>query len=250
MDENPEIQKPADPKPLLYLIPTILAAGTELQCLSAEALEAIKSTRLFFVENLRTARRFISKIGHPQPIESLKLYPLEGSTTQGELNTYIHYLKQAGQAGVLSEAGCPGIADPGADLVATAYMKGGITVKPLTGPCSFVLALMASGLNGQSFAFAGYLPQKSPQLGQALRLLEQESVKKKQTQIFMDTPYRNKRLLEEILLCCSGNTLLCLAVNLTAPDEFIATMPVSEWKKLNYSFPEKVPAVFLLLKRV
>ncbi|MES2386617.1 MAG: SAM-dependent methyltransferase [Bacteroidota bacterium] len=245
--ENNEKKAPAaTEKPVLYMIPTVLAAGTEKEVLAPQVEAAIRSTRLFFVENLRTARRFVSKVGHPEVIETLSFYVLDKSTEAKELGDYIALTKKFGQAGIISEAGCPGIADPGANLVALAH-KRDIHVVPLTGPCSFILALMGSGLGGQRFAFLGYLPQKEPQRSAGIKLMEKESKEKNQTQIFMETPYRNVPLYAELLKQCHPSTQLCIALDLTAPDAFIRTATIAEWRKSGFAIPSKVPAVFVLL---
>lgn len=227
----------------LYLIPVPIAEDA-LQTLPAEVLQHTARIQYFFAENVRTARRFLKQM-HP----SLAIEPLQFSEidkhTGPDLGLLKQWLKAGHDVGVMSESGCPGIADPGA-LLAEAAHKAGMKVVPLTGPSSLLLALMASGLNGQSFAFNGYLPVKEPARSQRLKQLEQHSRKEKQTQIFIETPYRNNTLLDELLKHCQPGTQLCLAQNITAPNAFIQTKTIAEWKK-NKPVLEKAPAVFLIL---
>jgi 16S rRNA (cytidine1402-2'-O)-methyltransferase len=227
----------------VYLIPVPIADGA-LDTLAPEVKKHIAHIRHYYVENLRTARRFLKAVEPATIIDSLhftEIKELKSIDNQQFTNT----IKSGSDIGIMSEAGCPGIADPGAELVALAH-KIGAKVVPLTGPNSIVLALMASGLNGQSFCFHGYLPIKEPARSSKIHELEQRSAKEKQTQIFIETPYRNNTLLEELLRHCKETTLLCIAQNITSETEFIRTLTVSAWKK-NKPVLEKAPAVFLLL---
>ncbi|MEO1652781.1 MAG: SAM-dependent methyltransferase [Bacteroidota bacterium] len=228
----------------LYLFPVLLAPETQDRVLSPYHQDLLKRQKIFFVENLRSARRFISSLKLGLVIDELQFFVLDKKTKLADIQEGLDLLKAGASAGVLSEAGCPGIADPGGLLVAWAHRQG-IEVEPLVGPSSILLALMASGFNGQSFAFHGYLPIKEPQRTQALKELEQTSARSKQTQIFMETPYRNDQLMEKILKACRGETSLCLAVNLTAPEEWIQTKKIKDWRKKKPSLHKK-PAIFLL----
>jgi 16S rRNA (cytidine1402-2'-O)-methyltransferase len=199
------------------------------------------------VEELRTARRYLSRVNMGTPIDSLTFFELnEHTPATQELSGYLQPALDGFPVGLLSEAGMPAVADPGARLVLLAHEKG-IEVAPLTGPSSILLALAASGLNGQQFAFAGYLPVKPHERQQHLRLLEKRSAAHHETQAFIETPYRNDALLHDILTTCHPHTLLCVAANLTQPDAFIRTAPVSEWRQRPAPSLKKKPCVFLLL---
>lgn len=231
---------------MLYLIPTILAEDTAGQVLSPQIREVIEHTDVFFAENIRTARRFISSLKTGKVIDELTFYELNKDTPEADTRKQLQELqKHNQQAGVMSEAGCPGVADPGAVAVSIAH-KLDMTVVPLVGPSSILLALMASGLSGQSFVFHGYLPIDRQDRGRTLRHLEKEAQQRQQTQIFIETPYRNNQLLNDILTTCQPDSRLCIACNLTAPDALVRTRTVKEWKA---SLPDlhKKPTVFLLL---
>ncbi|MDR1865078.1 MAG: SAM-dependent methyltransferase [Bacteroidales bacterium] len=229
--------------PVLYLIPNILSDNTFERVLPQHVLSVTGKIRHFFVEDVRTARRFLSKIQHPVPIDRLHFCELSEHTSEGDVASFLPYL-QAEDSGMISEAGVPGVADPGAALVKLAH-DNGIRVAPLAGPSSVLMALMASGLNGQSFAFNGYLPVKQNERIARIRALEHRSENEGQTQIFIETPYRNMKLLEDIVTTCKPETYLCIAANITADDEYIVTQAVRKWKN---RLPElhKIPAVFLL----
>ncbi len=232
--------------PTLYLIPTPLAEGTAPQVLPPTVTEVIAATDAYFVENLRSARRFITELKTGRVIDETTLHLLDKDTPQADTRKQIQELMERKRnAGVLSEAGCPGVADPGAVVVGMAH-KLGWNVVPLIGPSSILLALMASGLNGQSFLFHGYLPIDRNDRARALRYLEKEAQQRVQTQIFMETPYRNNALMADILAHCQPETRLCVACNITAPDAFVQTRTVREWKA---KLPDlhKKPTVFLLL---
>lgn len=225
------------------MIPVPIADGV-LQTLSPEVGECTLRIQHYFAENVRTARRFLKSL-HP----SLVIEPIQFSEidkhTGADTALLRQWLKEGKEVGVLSEAGCPGIADPGALLARIAHEVGAAVI-PLTGPSSLLLALMASGLNGQSFAFNGYLPLKEPARSQRIKALESHSRKENQTQLFIETPYRNNALLDELLKHCGANTQLCIAQNITAPNAYIKTRSVADWKKHKPTL-EKVPAVFLIL---
>lgn len=231
-----------DPGVSLYLIPTILAEGTQNQVLSPQIREAVQHLDVFFVENIRTARRFISSLRLGKVIDELTLIELNKDTPEAETAAALRGMSK--NAGILSEAGCPGVADPGAVAVRIAHELG-IRVVPLVGPSSILLALMASGMSGQSFAFHGYLPIDKMQRKKALQNLERNARQYQQTQIFMETPFRNNQLLEAVIEACSPDLPLCIAANVTAPEEFIRTMPVGKWKTAKPDL-HKIPAIFLI----
>lgn len=227
----------------LFLVP-IPIADSALHTLSDEIKTTTLSLKYYCVENIRTARRFLKSI-HPQiVIDELQFSEIDKHNGP-DIKTLIEWLKKGYDVGVMSEAGCPGIADPGAVLVKKAHELNAEII-PLTGPNSIVLALMASGLNGQSFAFHGYLPLKEPARSNRIKELEQLSAKEKQTQIFIETPYRNNPMLDELLKHCRNSTQLCIAQDITAPCAFIKTKTIYDWKQ-NKPTLVKAPAVFLLL---
>jgi 16S rRNA (cytidine1402-2'-O)-methyltransferase len=230
----------------LYLIPTVLAPGTNSQVLTSQIKEVIIQTDHFFVENIRTARRFIGELQTGKVIDDIQFYELNKDTVLNDIRKHFSLLKEGKNVGVISEAGCPGIADPGALAVKLAHEQG-IRVIPLVGPSSILLALMASGFSGQSFVFHGYLPIDKGERARTVRQMEKEALQKNQTQIFMETPFRNNQLLEDLLTHCQPATLLCIASNITAPDEFIRTMTAKEWKE-NKPDLHKKPTIFLLYK--
>ncbi|MDJ1466656.1 SAM-dependent methyltransferase [Xanthocytophaga flava] len=228
----------------LYLIPTVLAPDTSTRVLSPQIKEVITQLDYFFAEELRTSRRFISELQTGRRIESMTFYELNKNTPESETTQQLKIVLEGKDAGILSEAGCPGVADPGNVAVRWAHQQG-VQVVPLIGPSSILLALMASGMNGQSFVFHGYLPIDQAQRVKSLKNIEKEAIQKKQTQIFMETPYRNNSLLKDILQNCQPQTLLCIATQVTAPDEMIVTKTVKQW---NAGKPDlhKKPTIFLL----
>lgn len=229
----------------LYLIPTILADDTEAQVLPAQVAAQVAALSCFLVENARTARRFIKRVAPVHIIEQLQISVIDKDSTEAQVQTALQPVLQGQDAGVISEAGCPGIADPGAELARRAHQLG-IRVVPLVGPSSLLLALMASGMNGQSFTFHGYLPiERAPRLA-ALKKLEQQAMQLHQTQLFIETPYRNLPLLEDLLSALHPGTRLCVAASLTAPNEFIVTDTVANWRKRARPGIHKQPAVFLV----
>jgi 16S rRNA (cytidine1402-2'-O)-methyltransferase len=227
----------------LYLIPIPIADGA-VQTLPAEVFEHTLHIKHYFAENARTARRFLKSIHKELVIEEIQFSEIDKHTGI-DGTTFKKWINEGHDVGVMSEAGCPGIADPGAELANMAHSMS-VKVIPLTGPNSIVLALMASGLNGQSFCFNGYLPIKEPARSQKLKTLEALSKKENQTQLFIETPYRNNQLLDEILKHCNDSTQCCIAMNLTADNAYIKTQLIKEWKKQKPNL-EKAPAVFLLL---
>ena len=214
----------------LFLIPVTLGDTPVAQSLPPYNKEVILSLRHFIVENVRSARRFLKQTDSAIDIDTLTFYTLNQHTTPEELAGFLEPLQKGHSVGLLSEAGCPAVADPGADVVALAQQKG-IPVKPLVGPSSILLALMASGLNGQNFAFLGYLPIESPQRIKALKQIEQLIYTNRQTQLFIETPYRNQKMLQDILNTCRADTQLCIASDLTLPTEEIRTRRIADWRK-------------------
>jgi 16S rRNA (cytidine1402-2'-O)-methyltransferase len=224
----------------VYLIPSLLHESAT-QTIPLYILDAVKDCSCFFVENERSARRFLKSIWKEMVIDDYTWFLIDKTTVQ-QFNTC---LQEGKNIGIISEAGCPGIADPGQDLVNRAHIAGA-TVKPLVGPSSILLALMASGLNGQQFQFVGYLPIDSGQRMKALKELEAESGRKNCTQVFIETPYRNNQLLETVVSNCKPSTQICIAANITATNESIRTKTVDNWKK---GLPDlhKQPVIFCLL---
>ena len=226
-------------------MPTPLSSdGVLSDCLSEAELKTIKGLTCFVVEDLRTARRFLSQAGWRGRIEELELYELSEHTSSQQAESLVHLLDDGRSVGLLSEAGLPAVADPGAALIAKCHTEG-IRVVPFSGPSSLMLALMSSGLNGQSFAFCGYLPAKTPQRRKAICEVEKTSVRLNQSQIFIETPYRNDSMLADLLECCKDDTKLCIAMDITSGDEMIRTKTIGQWKK---QIPQlgKRPCVFIL----
>ncbi|MEY4135460.1 MAG: hypothetical protein RL386_1810 [Bacteroidota bacterium] len=232
-------------KGTLYVIPSPLGEGGA-HTLSAHLLETLFSLDYFIVERGKTARALLKGIGFPRPLQVLEFRELNEHTPPTDIPSLLVPLLNGRDAGLLSEAGCPGIADPGSPLIALAH-ESGIAVVPLAGPSAIFLALMASGLNGQHFIFLGYLPAKKPDLIRRIKQLEQQSARAGATQIFIETPYRNEALLQSLLHTLSPATRLCIAANLTLPGQYIRTLTVAEWKRPgNIPHLSKQPTVFLL----
>lgn len=233
-------------KGTLYLIPSVLAEDTAAAVIPAQVRSCVASLSYFLVENARTARRYIKTVCPEKVIEELQIVVIDKDSTEGEIKKALEPLKKGLSAGVISEAGCPGVADPGAELAKWAHRQQ-LPVVPLVGPSAILLALMASGFNGQSFAFHGYLPIDKKDRAQALRQLEKDMLQKDQTQIFMETPYRNNQLLQDLVQQLPPGYRLCIAANITAPNELIRTDTLANWKS---QLPDlhKQPAVFLLYK--
>ena len=233
----------------LYLIPVTLGSPNE-QVLPSYNLGIIKEIKYFIVENKKTAIRFLVSLSKEIDIDSLTFYELNEHTDLKSIGNYLEPLQKHKQPmGVISEAGCPAVADPGAAVVALAHKKH-LKVVPLTGPSSIILSVMASGFNGQSFAFNGYLPVKNDERAKKLRQLESRAWNEDQTQLFIEAPYRNAKMLETIIRVCKKNTMLCIASGLTCQNEFIKTQSVEEWKNFNAETIQKVPAIFLLFKEM
>ncbi|MBS1199022.1 MAG: SAM-dependent methyltransferase [Proteobacteria bacterium] len=230
----------------LYLIPVPLGPTSPSSCLTPEVLSRIRRLRHFVVEQAKTARAFLKATGTDTPLQELQLTELNEHTRPDALDALLSPLRAGHDLGLLSEAGCPAVADPGANLVALAQ-KENIRVVPFIGPSSLLLALMASGLNGQRFAFQGYLPAKEAERAKALRELEAESRKKQQTQLFIETPYRNRQLFDTLLNTCQPGTRLTVATDLTLAGEFVLTRTIQAWKKQTPPEIERRPTVFLLL---
>ena len=230
--------------PILYLIPSTLGAGDVSMFLPEGTLTVIKALKNFIVEDSKTARAFLKTCNIPTPQAELNVQELDKHDPDQNLNTLMQALAEGNDVGLLSEAGCPGVADPGARVVAEAHRKG-YKVVPLTGPSSLLLALMASGLDGQRFCFHGYLPLDKMERMKKIQRMEEAAKSRKETQLFIETPYRNNQLLADLLQHLSGETKICLAADLTTPTEMIRTLKARDWKKEK---PElhKRPCVFLI----
>lgn len=229
----------------VYLIPSLLDEEG-LDAIPPYIITAIKDCQVFFAENERTTRRYFKLLWKEMTIDNYEWYNMDDVNTATQ--SFRKALKEKKNIGIISEAGCPGVADPGQQLVSIAQEMN-YTVKPLVGPSSILLALMASGMNGQQFQFSGYLPIDNQQRIKAIRNLEAESSKKDCTQIFIETPYRNNQLLEAVLKSCAPSTKLCLAVNITGKNEWIKTKTIAEWKNETVEL-HKRPAIFLLYSPV
>jgi 16S rRNA (cytidine1402-2'-O)-methyltransferase len=230
-------------KGTLYIIPVPLAEEVAHKTFTPYLVDTINQIDTYIVENSKTARRFLKEAGLKIPQKDLIVHDY-GKHNRTDLGQFFVELAAGKDVGLMSEAGCPGIADPGADIVAEAH-KRGIKVVPLVGPSSILLALMASGFNGQSFAFWGYLPIDKEQRTKRIKDLDLSASRYKQTQIFIETPFRNNQLFEEVLKSCKPNTQVCVASNLTAEDEFIKTQSVYNWRKEEIDLHKK-PTIFLL----
>lgn len=230
----------------LYLVPTSLGETSFNRILPANNTQIVTDLKYFIVEDVRTARRFLKKANPAIDIDTLTFFILNQHTSPEELSGFLKPMFDGNDMGVLSEAGCPAIADPGADVVAIAQ-RNNFTVVPLVGPSSILLSLMASGFNGQSFAFVGYLPIQPEERSKALKKLESRAYSENQSQIFIETPYRNMKMVEEILKVCQPTTRLCIATDITLETEFIKTRTVKEWKT---KLPDlnKRPSIFILYK--
>ena len=228
---------------VVYLVPIPIAEGA-VQTLPAEVLEYTAVLMHYFAEDLRTARRLIKTLHPKMVIEPVQFSEISKHTPLDK-DLFRKWLKQGHSVGIMSEAGCPGIADPGAELVAIAHSMN-VKVVPLTGPSSILLSIMASGLNGQCFAFNGYLPVKDPARSKRIKDLEAHSAKEKQTQVFIETPYRNNSVLADLLKHCNTHTKLCIAQNISGENAFIRTKSIGEWRA-EVPTLEKLPAVFLFL---
>ncbi len=231
-------------KGVVYLIPNVISAETQEAVIPAQVRNAILETDIFYVEDLRTARRYVSSLKLGLTIEELDFRILDKKTSFEDCFEIAQIALEGKNLGVISESGCPGVADPGARLVHMAQQLG-IKCKPLVGPSSILMALMASGFNGQSFAFHGYLPIDRKERQQKIRQLEKESKEKDQTQIFMDTPYRNEALLFDIIKVARADSFLCVARDITGEKELIRTKSVAKWNAKEIDL-KKIPTIFLL----
>ena len=209
-------------------------------------IEVIHRCRHFIVEEIRTARRFLKAVDRDIDIDALTFYEMGKHADPARFSQYLEPLRRGEDVGVISEAGCPAVADPGADVVAIAQREG-LDVVPLVGPSSILLSVMASGFNGQSFAFHGYLPIDAAQRAKRLKVLEARSVSERQTQLFIETPYRNAKLFADICHVCSPRTRLCVAAGITTDSEWIKTRTIGEWKKTGLPDLGKIPAIFLIM---
>ena len=230
----------------LYLIPVTLGDTAIEKVLPSYNKEIILGIKHFIVEDVRSARRFLKKVERSINIDELSFYPLNKHTSAEEISGYLKPLLGGESMGVISEAGCPAVADPGADVVAIAQRKN-LKVVPLVGPSSIILSVMGSGFNGQSFAFHGYLPIEPTERIKRIKVLEQRIYTENQTQLFIETPYRNNKMMEDIVKNCRPQTKLCIAANITCEDEFIKTKTVKEWQG---KLPDlsKIPCIFLIYK--
>jgi len=230
-------------KAKLYLIPTKLGDSSANSVIPNDILNISRKLKYFIAENDKTARRYLKSIGTEIPLDDLEFEILNKRSQPEEIENIAKQLKAGHDVGLISEAGMPGIADPGQMVVSWCH-KNGYRVIPMVGPSSILLALIASGFNGQSFTFHGYLPIEKRERHLALRKLEAEVQKTKTTQIFMETPFRNEKLLEQIIKSCAPHSQLCIATDITLPSEQITTLPLSQWKKMNVKL-HKRPAIFL-----
>lgn len=230
----------------LYLVPVTLGADNITSVLPPDVVSIVQKLDVFIVESEKSARHFLSTIKTLKPVRELALHLLNEHTDDKDVSVLLKPLLAGQDVGLMSDAGCPGIADPGAKLVALAHQKN-IKVIPFVGPSSILLSLMASGLNGQQFAFLGYLPVDKQARNLRLKEIEKRSLTHKETQIFIETPYRNQHMLEAILSTCHPNTKLCIACNISLSTEMIATKTVTSWKQSPLPDLHKRPTVFLLL---
>lgn len=238
--------KPVTLRGKLYLIPTTLGESNPHDVLPQTVKRTIDFIDDYIVENEKTARKFIKSI-HPEKVQAkLRISVLNKRTAVAEFNTLLAPCLIGLNIGLMSEAGCPGVADPGAVIVKLAHEKG-VQVIPLVGPSSILLAMMGSGMNGQSFAFNGYLPIEKGEKKMAIKNFETQSAIKNQSQIFIETPYRNNKLIEDLLQTLQPNTLLCIASDITLPTEFIKTMRVADWKKIKVDLHNR-PTIFIIHK--
>ena len=232
----------------LYLIPTTMGAANPLQVLPIQVKEIMEDLDIYIAENEKTARRHIKQLLPEKQQSILKFFSLNKFTEATEIPSFLNDCKEGKDVGLLSEAGCPGVADPGAEIVKIAHNEG-IQVVPLVGPSSILLAMMGSGMNGQRFTFNGYLPIDKKERKKEIKDLERLSSEKNEAQIFIETPYRNNKLLEDFIQLLHPTTRLCVACDLTLPTEYIVTKPVSEWSKTKTDL-HKRPAIFIFQKEI
>lgn len=229
----------------LYLIPVPLGGNAPDEVLPQPVLQRVRALDTFVAEHAKSARAFLKAAGHPLPLQQIAISELNEHTRDAEVAALLAPLRAGKDVGLVSEAGCPAVADPGANLVAAAQ-RDGIRVVPLVGPSAILLALMASGLSGQNFAFHGYLPAKEDERRQRVRLLEKQSRQERQTQIFIETPYRNQQMFDTLLAACAPQTRLCIATDLSLPAESIAARTIAAWQKCEAPDFDRRPTVFLL----
>lgn len=230
--------------PILYLFPVPMSDVAPEQVLPAHNIEILRTVKYFIVENVRSARRFLKACDRSIDIDSLKLVELSEHTPPADVPLLLAPMTEGHDMGIISEAGCPAVADPGADAVAVAQSRG-YTVVPLIGPSSILLALMASGMNGQSFAFNGYLPIDAGARIAKLKEMERRIRRERQTQIFIETPYRNNRMIQWLCSAAPQDMRLCVASDITGPRQRIITLTLGQWKRREYNY-DKIPAIFLL----
>lgn len=228
---------------ILFLIPNTLGENAPDEVIPQKVIETAKRLRHFIVEDVRTVRRYLRRIDRTFPIDDSQFFELNQHTDRSKIDPYIKPLLDGNDMGIISEAGCPAVADPGADIVALAHRKG-IRVVPLVGPSSILLAQMASGFNGQSFAFVGYLPIEAAERQKRLRKLEHRAKEENQTQLFIETPYRNMKLFDELTATLKGDTRLCIACDITLESECIETRTIGEWKQKKPQDLNKRPTIF------
>ncbi len=228
----------------LFLIPVPISE-TALYTLPAHTLDVARRLDFFIAERAKTARRFLKAMGIERPIQEIEVVEINENDLKPAIAAFLDAIRAGRDVGLMSEAGCPGIADPGAVFVALAHREK-VRVTPLTGPSSILLALMASGMNGQQFAFNGYLAPKRIELARDLRRLEQQAARLRQTQIFIETPYRSQMVLDVALDCLQDNTQFCVAQDISGPEEWICSLPIRQWKQEKREGLGKKPAVFLL----
>lgn len=232
----------------LYLIPVTLGETPLEQVLPSYNKEVILSVKHFIVEEVRTARRFLKQVDRNINIDDLTFYPMGKHADASLFSKYLDVLRKGEDMGIISEAGCPAVADPGADVVAIAQREG-LHVVPLVGPSSILLAVMGSGFNGQSFAFHGYLPINPGERSKRLKQLEARSASEHQTQLFIETPYRNHKMIADILSTCSPRTRLCIASGLTTEQEYLRSQTIKEWKQMSLPDLKKIPTIFAIYAR-
>jgi 16S rRNA (cytidine1402-2'-O)-methyltransferase len=229
----------------LYLVPSLLGPGAPADVLPQRTLDVARSLAHYVVENAKPARQLLKAIGTALPLQAIRIAEIGPDPTAERCTELLAPLLAGHDTGILSDAGCPGIADPGAHVVAAAH-RSGITVVPLVGPSSLLLALMASGMNGQRFVFHGYLPVPSPARGDALRRLEAASARHGEAQLFIETPYRNQALLAAVVEHCRAETRLCVAADLTTATESVESATVATWKRRDFARYARRPAIFIL----
>jgi 16S rRNA (cytidine1402-2'-O)-methyltransferase len=228
----------------LFLIPCGLGGENEGEILPLQTIDTTNRLSHFVVEKEKTARHFLKRIDYPKPLNDLKLYPLHKHTTEQEWQNYLNPCLEGIDMGLISEAGCPAVADPGAKVVALAHLKG-IEVMPLVGPSSILLALMGSGMDGQRFVFHGYLPKDKSERKRSIKKMEADARSQNQSQIFMETPFRNQQLFDELIQTCQSQTHLCIARGISTSQQKIVTKNISSWSK-NKPNIHKIPVVFVL----